>query len=40
MDAIVETLHLLGKPAAMKKLRDYEQDKTKFLPISALSKMR
>jgi len=37
MDAIMETLDLLGNPVAMKALRDYEQGKTKFLPISALN---
>ena len=37
MDAIMETLDLLGNPAAMKALRDYEQGKTKFLPLSALN---
>jgi hypothetical protein len=37
MDAIVETLDLLGDPAAMKALRDYEQGKTRFLPLSALN---
>ena len=36
MDAIIETLDLLGNPAAMKALRDYEAGKTKFLPLSAL----
>jgi len=37
MDAIIETLDLLGNPAAMKALRDYEAGKTKFLPLSALN---
>ena len=37
MDAIVETLDLLGNSAAMKALRDYEQGKTKFFPLSALN---
>ncbi len=36
MDAILETLEVLGNPAAMKAIRDYEQGKTKFLPLSAL----
>jgi hypothetical protein len=36
MDAIMETLVLLGNPAAMKTLREYDQGKTKFLPLSAL----
>ena len=37
MDAIIKTLDLLGDPAAMKAMRDYEQGKTKFLPLSALN---
>jgi antitoxin YefM len=37
MDAIMETLDLLGNPAAMKALRDFEKGKTKFRPISALN---
>ena len=37
MDAIVETLEVLGNPAAMKALRQYEEGKTKFLPLSALN---
>lgn len=37
MDAIVETLEVLGNPAAMKSLRQYEEGKTKFLPLSALN---
>ncbi len=37
MDAIMETLDVLGNPAAMKALRDYEAGKTKFLPLSALN---
>jgi len=37
MDAIIETLDLLGNPAAMKALRDYEKGKTKFLPLSSLN---
>ena len=36
MDAILETLEVLGNPAAMKAIRDFEQGKTKFLPLSAL----
>lgn len=36
MDAIMETLELLGNPGAMKALRDYEQGKTRFLPLAAL----
>ena len=37
MDAIMETLDLLGNPAAMKALREYEQGKTRFLPLAALN---
>ncbi len=37
MDAIMETLDLLGNPAAMKALREYEHGKTQFLPLSALN---
>jgi prevent-host-death family protein len=37
MDAIMETLDLLGNPAAMKALRDYEAGRTKFAPLSALN---
>lgn len=37
MDAIVETLGVLGNPAAIKALKQYEEGKTKFLPISALN---
>jgi len=36
MEAIMETLELLGKPAAMKAVRDYEAGKTKFLPLVVL----
>ncbi len=37
MDAIMETLELLGNPSAMKALRDYEEGKTRFLPLAALN---
>ncbi|MDP9291031.1 MAG: hypothetical protein M3O82_01555 [Verrucomicrobiota bacterium] len=36
MEAIVETLDLLGNPKAMSAIRDYEAGTTKFLPLSAL----
>ena len=36
MEAIVETLELLGSAKAMKAVQDYEAGKTKFLPLSAL----
>src|ERR1700731_269942 len=37
MDAIMETLELLGNPAAMKALRNYEEGKIRFLPLAALN---
>ena len=37
MDAIMETLEVLGNPTAMKALQDYEKGKTKFRPLSALN---
>ncbi len=37
MDAIMETLELLGNPGAMKALRDCEQGKTRFLPLATLA---
>ena len=37
MDTIVETLEVLGNPAAMKALRQDQEGKTKFLPLSALN---
>jgi prevent-host-death family protein len=36
MDAIMETLEILGNPKAMKAIRDYEAGKTTFHPLSAL----
>ena len=37
MDAIMETLELLGNPKAMNALRAYEAGKMKFLPLTALN---
>lgn len=37
MDAIMETLEVLGNPTAMKALQDYKKGKTKFRPLSALN---
>ena len=37
MDAIMETLELLGNAATMKALRNYEEGKTRFLPLTALN---
>lgn len=36
MEAIAETLEILGDPKAMKAIRDFEEGKTKFQPLSAL----
>jgi len=38
MEAIAETLDLLGNTKAMAAIRDYEKGRTKFLPFSALDK--
>jgi prevent-host-death family protein len=38
MEAIAETLDLLGDAKAMKAIQDYEAGRTKFLPLSALDK--
>lgn len=38
MEAIAETLNLLADPKAMKAIRNYEEGRTKFLPLSALDK--
>ena len=38
MDAIAETLDLLGNADAMKAIQKYESGRTKFLPLSALDK--
>lgn len=40
MEAITETLELLGNPQAMKAIRDYEAGKTKFVSLSALDETR
>lgn len=36
MEAIAESLEILGDPKAMKTIRDFEAGKTKFQPLSAL----
>lgn len=36
MEALVETLEILGNPAAMKAIRDHQAGKTRFVPLSAL----
>ena len=38
MEAIAETLNLLADPKAMKAIRNYEEGRTRFLPLSALGK--
>jgi prevent-host-death family protein len=38
MEAIAETLDLLGETKAMAAIRDYEKGRTKFLPLSALDR--
>ena len=38
MEAITETLDLLGDAKAMKAIHDYEAGRTKFLPLSALDR--
>jgi len=36
MDAIIETLEVMGNPEAMKAIRAHRAGKTKFIPLSAL----
>ena len=36
MEAIIETLEILGNPEAMKQIRNYERGKMKFYPLSLL----
>ncbi len=36
MGAIIETLEIMGNPAAMKAIREHQAGKTKFVPLSAL----
>ena len=36
VEAMLETLELLGNPKAMKAIRDYEAGKTKFYPVEVL----
>lgn len=38
MEAIAETLDLLGDARAMAAIRDYEKGRTKFSPLSALDR--
>jgi len=37
MEAIMETMEILASPDAMRALRAYEQGKTRFHPLEALS---
>ncbi len=36
MEAIMETLDVMGNPKAMRAMRDYEAGKTTFHPVSVL----
>jgi prevent-host-death family protein len=36
MEAIIETLEIMGNPAAMNALREHQAGKTRFVPLSAL----
>ena len=36
MEAIIETLEVMGNPDAMKAIREHRAGKTKFVPLSAL----
>jgi len=36
LEALVETMEILGNPAAMKAIREYEAGKLTFHPLSAL----
>ncbi len=38
MEAIVETLEILGNPEAMRAIRDHRARKTKFVPVGVLDK--
>ncbi len=37
MEAIIETLEILGNPHAMKTIRAYERGKLKFHPLSSIN---
>jgi PHD/YefM family antitoxin component YafN of YafNO toxin-antitoxin module len=36
MEAIIETLEIMGNPDAMGAIREHQAGKTKFVPLSAL----
>ena len=36
MQAIIETLEIMGNPEAMKAIREHRSGKTRFVPLSAL----
>jgi prevent-host-death family protein len=38
LEAIVETMEILGSPAARQAIDDHRRGKTKFLPLTALDK--
>ena len=38
MEAIVETLEILGNPSAMRAIRAHRSGKTRFLPLSSLDR--
>ena len=39
LEAIVETLEILGDPSAMKAIRDYENGRLKFKPVEHLDEV-
>jgi PHD/YefM family antitoxin component YafN of YafNO toxin-antitoxin module len=36
VEAMLETMEIMGNPSAMKAIRDYEAGKTKFHPVEVL----
>ena len=40
LEAIVETLEILGDPNAMKAIRDYEGGRMKFKPVEHLNEVQ
>ncbi|HEY8966399.1 MAG TPA: type II toxin-antitoxin system Phd/YefM family antitoxin [Candidatus Methylacidiphilales bacterium] len=39
LESLYETMEILGNPAAMKAIRDYEAGKTKFYPVEVLDEL-
>ena len=37
MEAIIETLEIMGNPEAMKAIREHQAGKTKFVPLSVIN---